>query len=103
METTRRTALCPGAEAVFSLLAKKWMGLIIYSLTGGEQYFCDLERAIPALSARVLTQRIRELEDAGLVHRRVSVASPVRVSYRLTEKGASLSEVIKGIADWARA
>jgi DNA-binding HxlR family transcriptional regulator len=103
MDTPQRAALCPSAEAAFSLLAKKWMGLIIYSLTGGELYFCDLERAIPALSARVLTQRIRELEDAGLVARKVSAASPVRVSYSLTEKGASLADVIKGIADWAQA
>lgn len=103
METAGRAALCPRAEAAFCLLAKKWMGLIIYSLTVGELYFCDLEKAIPALSARVLTQRIRELENAGLVLRKVSVASPVRVSYRLTDRGASLAEVIKGIADWAQA
>lgn len=102
METTRRAALCPSVEAAFSLLAKKWMSLIVYSLTEGELYFCDLERAIPALSARVLTQRIRELENVGLVQRRVALASPVRVSYRLTEKGASLAEAIKGIADWAQ-
>jgi DNA-binding HxlR family transcriptional regulator len=94
-------ALCPRVEAAFSLLAKKWMGLIVYSLTKDELYFCELEKAIPSLSARVLTQRIRELEDAGLVYRRVSQNSPIRVSYRLTEKGKSLAGAIKGIADWA--
>jgi DNA-binding HxlR family transcriptional regulator len=101
MDKRARPELCPAVEAAFSLLAKKWMGLIIYSLVGGELYFCDLEKAIPALSARVLTERMRELEGAGLVLRSVSQPSPVRVSYSLTEKGLSLAEVLKGVADWA--
>jgi DNA-binding HxlR family transcriptional regulator len=94
-------ALCPRVEAAFALLARKWVGLIIYSLAGGELFFCDLERAMPALSARVLTQRVRELEGEGLVVRRVGTGSPVRVSYRLSEKGAALARVVAGIADWA--
>ena len=101
MEAQRKAELCPRVEAAFSLLAKKWMSLIVYSLSGGELHFCDLERAIPALSARILTKRIRELEEAGLVLRSVSPSSPVRVSYRLTVKGESLAEAVKGIADWA--
>ena len=98
----RKGGLCPSVEAAFGLLAKKWMGLIIYSLSQGELFFCDLEKSIPALSARVLTQRIRELERAGLVLRTVGQGSPVRVSYSLTPKGTSLAEVVKGIAAWAR-
>jgi DNA-binding HxlR family transcriptional regulator len=101
MEGNEKTMLCPKVEVAFSLLAKKWMGLVIYSLSGGELYFRDLEKAIPALSARVLTQRIRELEIAGLVARKITPASPVRVSYSLTESGKSLAVVVKGIADWA--
>ncbi len=93
--------LCPKVEAAFGLLAKKWMGLVLYSLIDGELHFCDLEKALPALSARVLTQRVRELEEAGLVLRKVSATSPVRVSYCLTESGRSLAIVVGGIADWA--
>jgi DNA-binding HxlR family transcriptional regulator len=103
MEAKEGNALCPKVEAAFGLLAKKWMGLVIYSLGDGELHFRDLEKAIPALSARVLTQRIRELEIAGLVSRKISSTSPVRVSYGLTESGRSLAEVIRGIADWANA
>jgi DNA-binding HxlR family transcriptional regulator len=101
MDTNAGAKLCPRVEAAFGLLAKKWMGLILYALQDGELHFCELEKAIPALSARVLTERIRELEASGLVLRRVSEASPVRVSYSLTEKGKSLAIVLKGIADWA--
>jgi len=101
MENNARAELCPAVEAAFALLAKKWMGLVIYSLSAGELYFCDLEKALPQLSARILTERIRELETEGLVLRRVSQSSPVRVSYSLTEKGQSLAHAVKGIADWA--
>jgi len=101
MDKKTTPELCPSVEAAFALLAKKWMSLIIYSLSQGELYFCDLEKAIPLISARVLTQRMRELEDEGLVLRKVSQSSPVRVSYSLTEKGASLAVVVGGIADWA--
>jgi DNA-binding HxlR family transcriptional regulator len=101
MDTSAGSKLCPRVEEAFSLLAKKWMGLIIFTLREGELYFCELEKAIPALSARVLTERIRELEVSGLVTRRVSETSPVRVSYSLTDKGKSLAIAVGGIADWA--
>lgn len=95
--------LCPSVEAAFGLLGKKWTGLIIHRLLERDLYFCELEEAIPALSARVLTVRMRELESEGLVRRNVSTHSPVRVSYALTEKGRSLGPVLKGIAEWATA
>jgi DNA-binding HxlR family transcriptional regulator len=101
MDASGVVAACPQVEAAFALLAKKWMGLILYSLVGGELHFCELEKAIPSLSARVLTERIRELEEAQLLQRSVSASSPVRVSYRLTAKGESLARAVKGIADWA--
>jgi Predicted transcriptional regulators len=95
--------LCPRVEAAFALLAKKWTGLILFSLGDGELFFSDLEKAIPGLSARLLSLRMRELEEASLVERRVQIeASPVRVGYRLTRKGASLAAILRKIADWAR-
>jgi DNA-binding HxlR family transcriptional regulator len=101
MEPDNSARLCPRVEAAFGLLAKKWMGLILYSLTEGELHFCEVERAIPALSARVLTERLRELEENGLLLREVNSSSPVRVSYKLTERGRSLAAIVGGIADWA--
>jgi DNA-binding HxlR family transcriptional regulator len=94
--------LCPQVEAAFALLAKKWAGLIVFLLGEGEQHFNELKTAIPSLSARVLAQRMRDLEEAGLVQRRVIESTPVRVSYRLTEKGKELAPMLREIADWAR-
>jgi DNA-binding HxlR family transcriptional regulator len=100
--TKGASAICPRVEGVFSLLAKKWTGLILLSLLEGELRFVELRASIPELSARLLSLRIKELEEAGLVERRVHAVSPIRVSYRLTEKGESLSAVMGNIADWAR-
>jgi DNA-binding HxlR family transcriptional regulator len=96
-----RTGLCPQVEAAFALLAKKWAGLILFTLCSGERHFSELKAELPSLSARVLALRMRELEDAGIVERKVSRSSPVRVSYLLSEKGKSLAFVVHGIADWA--
>jgi DNA-binding HxlR family transcriptional regulator len=94
--------LCPQVEAAFALLAKKWAGLIVFLLWEDEKHFGELKTSIPSLSARVLAQRMRDLEDAGLVLRRVIETSPVGVSYRLTEKGEALASALGGIAEWAR-
>ncbi|HTX74185.1 MAG TPA: helix-turn-helix domain-containing protein [Rectinemataceae bacterium] len=94
--------VCGSVEAAFTLIAKKWTALIINALLDGERYFCELEKAIPALSARVLALRIRELEKEGIVSRRVGASSPIRVSYSLTDKGRALEPIIRDIARWAR-
>lgn len=94
--------LCPQVEAAFALLAKKWAGLIVFMLREGERHFAELKAGIPSLSSRVLAQRMRDLEESGLVKRLVSEASPVRVSYILTEKGRDLALILDEIAEWAR-
>ena len=95
--------LCPAVEKAFDVLGRKWTGLIIRELSGGSRHFCDMEKGIPSLSARMLTERMRELEAAGIVQRTVETGSPVRTSYELTEKGRALIPVMRGIEQWARA
>jgi DNA-binding HxlR family transcriptional regulator len=94
--------LCPSVEAAFNLLGRKWAGLVIHSLAGGSLHFCELERAIPGVSARVLTERMKELEAEGIVSRTVDTGTPVHVSYGLTDKGKALVPVMRGIERWAR-
>jgi DNA-binding HxlR family transcriptional regulator len=94
--------VCPTVEGAFALLGRKWTGLILRSLMDGPRQFRQLERAVPALSARLLTERIRELAAEGIVSRTVDTGSPVRVLYALTEKGRALRPVLKGIEKWAR-
>mgnify|MGYP000291889130 CR=1 FL=1 len=94
--------VCPVVERAFTLLGKKWMGLIIHTLSKGPFHFCELERILLALNARTLSQRLKELEVEGLVTRTVHTGNPVRVTYQLTEKGMDLIPVLASFAEWAR-
>ena len=96
-------ALCSTVEKAFEMLTRKWSGLIIRELSGGRRHFCEVERGIPSVSARMLTERMRELEAAGVVRRTVDTGTPVRTLYELTEKGRALVPVMRGIEDWAKA
>ena len=65
--------------------------------------FGELGKAVPGLSDRLLSQRLRELEDEGLVEREVEAGTPVRVTYSLTETGADLGPAIRELKAWASA
>ena len=106
-ETTTSTsastpqAMCPRYEHAAQLLGKRWTGLLLDSLLGGPRRFCELTAAVDGLSDRVLSDRLRELEEEGIVERVVYPQIPVRVEYRLTEKGNDLRPVVEAIHDWA--
>ncbi len=95
--------VCPVVGKAFNLLGRKWAGLVVHALAGGPRHFCELERGIPEVSARMLAERVRELEGAGIVTRTVHTGTPVRVVYELTEKGRQLVPIMQGIERWARA
>jgi DNA-binding HxlR family transcriptional regulator len=85
------------------LIGRRWAGAILYALTDGPLHFAQLNEAVPGMSDRLLSHRLKELEEAGLVRREVQEAGKrVRVSYELTQKGHSLEPVMGGLADWAR-
>ena len=92
---------CPYIQDAVELIGRRWCGAITRTLLGGPLRFSELERALPGISARALTQRLRELEAAGVVARVVEPASPVRVSYDLTEKGRALDEAVAALEGWA--
>jgi DNA-binding HxlR family transcriptional regulator len=92
---------CPYFQEAVELVGRRWCGAIARALLDGPQRFSELERAIPEISGRALTQRLRELEVAGIVAREVGTGSPVRVFYRLTEKGKGLDAVIAQLERWA--
>ena len=88
--------LCPLGECM-SVLGGAWTPNIIWYLTGGPRRFSELRLDIPAISAKVLTQRLRELEDKGVITRRVMDTSPPSVEYALTELGREFHPVIEQI------
>jgi DNA-binding HxlR family transcriptional regulator len=94
--------VCPSVERAFELLGRKWAGLIVHVLSRGPRYFCEVEQAIGAMSARMLAARMKELMAEGLVRRTVKTGSPVRVQYSLTAKGKALEPALRGVEQWAR-
>jgi len=93
--------MCPRYEHAAQLLGKRWTGLLLDSLLGGPRRFCELTAAVDGLSDRVLSDRLRELEDEGIVERVVYPQIPVRVEYRLTEKGYDLRPIVQAMHTWA--
>jgi DNA-binding HxlR family transcriptional regulator len=93
---------CPTSRSI-DLIAHKWTIHILFALHegGGPVRFRKLQRAVEPITQKELTKRLRELELAGLVDRRVYAEVPPRVEYCLTELGSSLMPVLVGLHDWA--
>lgn len=95
-----QSTICPRFEKAMSILSQRWTGLIIYQLLNGPQRFCSIESSI-GISGRLLSERLKDLEQAGIVVREVYPETPVRIEYSLTEKGRSLEPIMKEIENWS--
>ncbi len=94
--------VCPHFHAAIELIGKRWSGAILCALEDGPLRFGEICRAVPGLSDRLLSQRLRELEEAGIVRRSVADGAPVKVSYELTEKGRDLGPSLDELRGWAK-
>jgi DNA-binding HxlR family transcriptional regulator len=83
------------------LIGRRWTGAILRAQLSGATRFGDLAAAIPGLSDRLLSERLKELEAEGLVRRQVFPTTPVRIEYQLTDKGRALATVVAAISTWA--
>ncbi|GEO25769.1 transcriptional regulator [Alicyclobacillus acidoterrestris] len=93
--------MCPKFEEAFSLLGRRWTGLIIRALMDGAKRFSEIQEIIPGMSARMLTERLKELEEKCIVLRTVYPETPVRIEYKLTDKGEDLTPALAAIQSWA--
>lgn len=94
-------SICPRFEKAMSILSQRWTGLIIYQLLDGPQRFCSLESSI-GVSGRVLSERLKDLENEGIVKREVFPETPVRIEYSLTDKGVALEPLMRDIEKWSQ-
>ncbi|MGA3038742.1 MAG: helix-turn-helix domain-containing protein [Vulcanimicrobiaceae bacterium] len=92
---------CPRFQYTLELIGRRWVGAILRTLMGAPRRFNEILGAIPGLSDRLLTERLRELETEGIVIRVVHSDRPVRVTYDLTCCGRSLEPVIRSVSEWA--
>ena len=95
-------SVCPHFHAAIELIGKRWTGAIVCALTERPMRFGELVKAVPGLSDRLLSQRLRELEEEGLVEREVEAGTPVRVTYSLTDIGERLGPAIGELRRWAK-
>jgi DNA-binding HxlR family transcriptional regulator len=95
------TAFCPAYRRAMELIGRRWTGSILRALLSGATRFSDVTAAVPGLSDRLLSERFKELEAEGIITRVVTPAIPVRIDYRLTEKGRALHDVILAVSTWA--
>ena len=93
--------LCPLFHRAVELVGRRWTGAIIFVLLKGRTRFAGLRAAIPDITDRMLSERLRELEQEGVVERCVIPETPVKVEYALTEKGRALATAVDALGAWA--
>lgn len=95
------TGLCGRFHKAVELIGRRWSGAIIQILLHGPSRYAELRAAIPDITDRMLSERLRELEEECIVARTVVPETPVRVEYSLTLKGRALAPAIAAIGHWA--
>jgi DNA-binding HxlR family transcriptional regulator len=102
-EQEKAVRVCDSAITLaFSVLGKRWNGMILGVLGSGGASFVSLRKAVSGISDTVLSDRLAELVEAGLVRRQVAEGPPVTVGYELTTAGAELVPTIEQLGEWAK-
>lgn len=94
-------ALCPRFHKAIELIGSRWTGAVLRLLMNGRARFAELRNAIPDISDRMLSERLRILEHEGLIERHVLPDPPIKVEYELTEMGRELNRSLEAIGHWA--
>ncbi len=101
MAADEKVYRCP-LELSIDLIGGKWKSVILWHLRNGALRFSQLKRRLPGITQKMLTQQLRDLEDNGLVHRKVYPVVPPKVEYSLTDEGYSFVPVLKSMYKWGR-
>jgi DNA-binding HxlR family transcriptional regulator len=93
--------VCARFHQAIELIGRRWTGAILHILLKGPARFSVIKSALPEMTDRILSERLRELQAEGLLSRSAFPSVPVRVDYALTEKARALTPMLEGLADWA--
>ena len=91
--------ICPIAQTL-DVIGERWTLLILRDLYFGKTKFSELQESLPGIPTRVLSERLKKLQEHGLVEREVYSQHPLRAGYQLTDKGKSLRPVLAALAAW---
>lgn len=92
---------CPFYHEAVELIGRRWTGAILRVLMSGPLRFSEIAQAVPELSDRLLSERMKELEARGMVERRVISGPPLRVEYELSRMGLELEPALAELQEWA--
>src|SRR3954465_12549812 len=95
------STVCSRFHRAIELIGSRWTGAILQTLLQGRTRYAAIKTAIPDITDRMLSERLRSLEAEGLLLRAVVPETPVRVEYELTRKGHELQDALREIATWA--
>jgi DNA-binding HxlR family transcriptional regulator len=100
-DAATESPICEHFQRAADLIGRRWNPQILRGLQSGVTRFSDLKTGIPQISDAMLSERLKELEAEGIVTRVVTPATPVRITYGLTERGMDLSKVMDELGQWA--
>src|SRR5438105_4157951 len=100
---TKAAGCCPFYHEAVELIGRRWTGAILRVLMDGPLRFSEIAAAVPEMSDRLCSERMKELEARGIVERQVHPGPPVRVSYALTDMGDALGPALAELKSWAQA
>lgn len=92
---------CPGYDRAVEIIGRRWAGAIVRAMLVGATRFTEIRASTPRIADRVLSRRLKDLEADGILTRQVYAETPVRIEYRLTDKGRALGGVVDAISAWA--
>jgi len=101
-ESEGRGSCCPLYHEAVELVGRRWTGAILRVLMDGPLRFSEIAQAVPELSDRLLSERMKELEARGVVERTVLPGPPVRVEYGLSRMGSELEPALSELQRWAK-
>jgi DNA-binding HxlR family transcriptional regulator len=99
MEEDRQ--VCESFQRAAQLVGQRWVPQIVWVLLAGGRRYSAIRDAVPEISDTLLSERLRELEEAGVVKRTVTPSTPVLIEYSLSERGQELADVMDGLSTWA--
>lgn len=89
-------------EAALSIISGKWKLTILNRLLDGPQRYSDIKKMIPAITEKMLTQQLREMEEDGIIKRKIYPVVPPKVEYSFTERGEELTGIFHSLSIWGR-
>jgi DNA-binding HxlR family transcriptional regulator len=100
MDNTQDIHVNCAVSKTLKIVGSKWTMLLLHNIFDGKKRFGELQRSLPGISPKTLSQRLRELERDGIITKKVFAEVPLHVEYSLTEKGKSLRGVFRSLENW---